>query len=158
MDRKSRHGSPFSGRYPKFPLLKCLGIGLFFLTLAGCTTVATNPYNEPGAGPSPSQAAVNACHPIAHLQCIYLTGRETLNDGADLKFTFHWWRMSYIGRACEEQYGRTVGWIVEGVSAIPHYAAIAVGNVAATLAYPFRNRREADEEEQSGLESAERGE
>ena len=108
------------------------------ILLGGCTTVAKNPWDEPGAGPSPSQLAVDACNPIGHLQCIYLTGRETWQDGTEGKFTFHWWRMSYIGRACEEQYGRTTGVILEAIFAVPHYTAMAFGNAAAALTAPFR--------------------
>lgn len=123
----------------------------FFLLaslLTGCTTVAKNPYDQPGAGPSPSELAVDACNPIGHLQCIYLTGRETWQDGRAGKFTFHWWRMSYIGRACEKQYGRTTGVILESLFAIPHYTAMALGNAAAALTAPFR-REEDDNTEPS---------
>lgn len=107
-------------------------------TLGACTTVAQDPYEQTGAGPSPAEEAVDACNLRGHLQCIYLTGRETLADGAQLKWTRHWWRMSYIGRACERRYGRTTGILLEGLFAIPHYSAIAIGNGLATLARPFR--------------------
>ncbi len=126
--------------------------------LSGCTTVATNPYDEPGAGPSPSALAVDACNPIGHMKCIYLTGREVLADGADGKFTFHWWRMSYIGRACEDQYGRTAGVIAEALFAIPHYSAIAIGNTLAVLAYPFRRNRDDEDGDGEGDSVAERPE
>lgn len=117
-------------------------LALALVTLGGCTTVAINPYDQPGAPPSPSQQAVDACNPLGHLQCIYLTGKETLNDAANMQYTFHWWRMSYIGRACEKQYGRTTGVILEALFAIPHYTAMAIGNSLGTLAAPFRNNNE----------------
>lgn len=115
---------------------------LAMTTLGGCTTVAKNPYDQPGAPPSPSRQAVDACTPLGHLQCIYLTGRETLEDAANLQYTFHWWRMSYIGRACEKQYGRTTGVILEALFAIPHYTAMAIGNALGTLAAPFHDTSE----------------
>lgn len=137
-------GSGKSRGYPKkartiFPLL-CAAF------LFGCTTMAEYPYDQPGAGPSPAEQAVNACNLKGHLQCIYLTARDTAADGAQLQWTRHWWRMSYIGRACERQHGRTTGLIVEGLFAIPHYTAMAIGNGLATVAYPFR-REDSPEDE-----------
>ncbi len=85
---------------------------------------------------------MNACNPRGHLQCIYLTGRETLEDAAQLQWTRHWWRMSYIGRACEQQYGRRTGVILEAAFALPHYSAMAIGNALGTLSYPFRRDEE----------------
>lgn len=109
----------------------------FSALLVACTSVA--PYPD-DAVPLANQI-VNQCSFRAHLQCIGLTGKETLADGANLQWTRHWGRMSYIGQACEKQYGRTTGLILESLFAIPHYSAIAIGNSAATLAYPFRSRQ-----------------
>ncbi len=108
--------------------------------------MAEYPYDQPGAGPSPAVLAVDACNLRGHLQCIHLTARDTLADGAQLQWTRHWWRMSYIGQACERQYGRTTGLIVESLFAIPHYSAMAIGNGLATFAYPFRRREDPEED------------
>lgn len=124
------------------PWFKCMISMIGISLLAACTSVAPDPYAEPGAGPSPAEQTVNACNLRGHLQCIHLTGKEVLEDGAQGQWTRHWWRMSYIGRACEEQYGRTTGVIVEGLFAVPHYFAIGFGNAAAAMTYPFREKQE----------------
>ena len=64
---------------------------------------------------------INQCNIIDHFKCIYLTGKETLSDGYERKWTRHWFRMSYIGKACEQQHGRTTAVILESLFALPHY-------------------------------------
>ena len=71
---------------------------------------------------------VNKCTPLDHLKCVYITGVEVIEDGLQGKATRHWWRKSYIGRACTEQYGNTFGNVFEGFFAVPHYFMIAVVN------------------------------
>ncbi|MFS4469741.1 hypothetical protein [Maribacter sp. 2210JD10-5] len=78
---------------------------------------------------------MNRCTPFQHLKCVYITGKEVFKDGRAGKSTRHWWRMSYIGRACVDQYGTVAGNIYEGLFAIPHYSAMAVGNIVGLLAY-----------------------
>ena len=71
---------------------------------------------------------VNKCTPWHHLQCVYITGSEVYQDGRNGKHTRHWWRMSYIGRACSDQYGKTFGHIFEGLFVVPHYIGVGLGN------------------------------
>ena len=81
------------------------------------------------------RAFVHRCTPWHHLKCVYITGKEVFNDGLNGKATRHWWRMSYIGSACTDQYGKVAGTIYEGLFAIPHYLAMAVGNAVGLAAY-----------------------
>jgi len=78
---------------------------------------------------------VNRCTPWHHLKCVYITGKEVFKDGRQGKATRHWWRMSYIGRACVDQYGKFLGTIYEALFAIPHYLAMGVGNLVGLVAY-----------------------
>jgi hypothetical protein len=80
---------------------------------------------------------VSECSFTAHMTCIYVTGSETIRDGRQLKWTRHWFRMSYIGRSCEEQHGRSAGIFVESVFAIPHYVGIGIANTLSVLLYPL---------------------
>jgi hypothetical protein len=80
---------------------------------------------------------VNRCTPWHHLRCIYITGKEVFKDGKNGKATRHWWRMSYVGRVCVDKYGKFLGTIYESLFAIPHYAAMAVGNAVGFAAYIF---------------------
>ena len=100
-----------------------------FLVLGGCTSIQSMPDIQ--------EDRLTGCNFVQHLRCIYLTGGETIDDGLQLKWTRHWFQMSYIGRACERQYGRTVALILESLFAIPHYAFIAIGNGFAAMASPF---------------------
>ncbi len=79
----------------------------------------------------------DACNLIEHFKCVYVTGKETLEDGFEGKFTRHWWRMSYIGEACQRRYGKNFSYVFEAFFAIPHYSAIAIGNTGAALLSPF---------------------
>lgn len=81
---------------------------------------------------------VNKCTPWHHLQCMYITGTEVYEDGRVGKSTRHWWRMSYIGRACTDQYGRTFGRIFEGLFVVPHYMGVALGNGIGYIVYLVR--------------------
>lgn len=85
---------------------------------------------------------VNKCTPWHHLQCVYITGTEVYNDGREGQSTRHWWRMSYIGRACTAQYGTTFGQIFEGFFAIPHYIGIGIGNGIGYMVYLVRGSPE----------------
>jgi hypothetical protein len=67
--------------------------------------------------------------------CVYITGTEVYEDGSEGKSTRHWWRMSYIGRACKEKYGRRFGKIFEGIFAVPHYIGVGIGNGIGYLVY-----------------------
>ena len=73
---------------------------------------------------------VNDCTPKSHLKCVYITFQEVYKDGSEGKSTRHWWRMSYIGKACTKQHGTTFGQIFEGAFAIPHYLGVGIGNGA----------------------------
>jgi hypothetical protein len=94
---------------------------------------------------NPPELGDSSCNFTGHLQCIYLTGKETLSDGLEGKWTRHWFRMSYIGRACEQQYGRTTGVVLESLFALPHYFLIGIGNGAAAMVAPFNPRPNEDE-------------
>ena len=85
---------------------------------------------------------VNKCTPWQHMRCVYITGTEVYKDGSEGKSTRHWWRMSYIGRACTAQYGVVFGKIFEAVFVVPHYIAIGVGNAVGYTAYLFRRSPE----------------
>ncbi len=76
---------------------------------------------------------VSACNIVEHMRCVYLTGKETIDDGLERKWTRHWFRMSYIGKACERQHGRTTAVILETLFAIPHYFMIGIGNAGAAI-------------------------
>ncbi len=78
---------------------------------------------------------VNRCTPWHHLKCVYITGKEVFKDGKEGRSTRHWWRMSYIGRACVDQYGKFLGAIYEALFAVPHYLAMGVGNLVGIIAY-----------------------
>ncbi|AXT50337.1 hypothetical protein D1818_05655 [Aquimarina sp. BL5] len=85
---------------------------------------------------------VNKCTPWHHMQCVYITATEVYKDGSEGKSTRHWWRMSYIGRACTAQHGTVFGQIFEGFFAIPHYIAIGAGNGIAYMVYLVRGSPE----------------
>ncbi len=81
---------------------------------------------------------VNRCTLRNHLKCVYITGQEVFKDGSQGKKTRHWWRMSYIGRACVKEYGVILGTVYEAIFAIPHYVSIAFGNGFGMLVYLFK--------------------
>ncbi|WP_299215491.1 hypothetical protein [uncultured Aquimarina sp.] len=85
---------------------------------------------------------VNKCTPWHHMQCVYITATEVYKDGSEGKSTRHWWRMSYIGRACTAQHGTTFGQIFEGFFAIPHYIGISIGNSIGYIKYLVRGSPE----------------
>ena len=114
-----------------FPLLKCLLLLVFSLFVVACTSIKPMPDNPVGL------TAVDSCNIKGHMMCVYLTGKETLSDGFEGKWTRHWFRMSYIGKACEQQYNRTTAVILESLFAIPHYSLIAIGNGATAIVSPF---------------------
>ncbi len=89
---------------------------------------------------------VNKCKPWHHLQCVYITGTEVYKDGVKGESTRHWWRMSYIGKACTDQHGTVFGKIFEGVFAIPHYIGVGIGNGAGFIVYLVRGSPEKIEE------------
>lgn len=85
---------------------------------------------------------VSACNITEHMRCIYLTGKETISDGLERKWTRHWFRMSYIGMACERQHGRTTAVILETLFALPHYFAMGIGNAGAAILSPFLQKND----------------
>lgn len=101
------------------------------LCIAACTSV------KPMAENTARLPAVSACNITEHMRCIYLTGKETISDGLERKWTRHWFRMSYIGKACEQQHGRPTAVILETLFALPHYFAIGIGNAGAAILSPF---------------------
>ncbi|MBL4592702.1 MAG: hypothetical protein JKX68_02680 [Flavobacteriales bacterium] len=84
---------------------------------------------------------VNHCTPWHHAQCVLITGTEVYEDGRDGKKGRHWWRMSYIGRACTDKYGKVLGTIFEGIWAIPHYTGVVIGSGFGYLVYVVRGPR-----------------
>ena len=87
---------------------------------------------------------VNQCTPWHHVKCVLITGTEVYEDGRDGKKIRHWWRMSYIGTACKDRYGKVFGTIFEGFFVIPHYAGIAIGSAFGYLVYAARGPRNPD--------------
>ena len=85
---------------------------------------------------------VNKCTPLDHLKCVYITGKEVYEDGRQGKSTRHWWRMSYIGRACKDQHGSKFGHAFEGFFAVPHYISIAIANGISYVVYIVRGAPE----------------
>lgn len=85
---------------------------------------------------------VNKCTPWHHLQCVYITGTEVYKDGSEGKSTRHWWRMSYIGRACTAQHGTVFGQLYEGFFAVPHYISMGIGNGIGYMVYLLRGSPE----------------
>ena len=94
------------------------------------------------AMPKKNEVVIGGCNIIEHMKCVYITGKETLQDGLQGKWTRHWFRMSYIGRACEREYGSTLAILLESLFAIPHYTLIAIGNSIAAIASPFVSKKE----------------
>ena len=91
-------------------------------------------------GQTDSTASYIPCSHRGHVECIRITGREVFQHGAEGRWSEHWWRMSYIGRACEERLGRPKGVALESLFALPHYMAMGVMNVAGLVKYGFRSR------------------
>ena len=81
---------------------------------------------------------VNRCTPWHHLKCVYITAKEVYKDGKEGRSTRHWWRMSYIGKACSNKYGMVLGTIYESLFAIPHYMTMALVNALGLVAYLFK--------------------
>ena len=85
---------------------------------------------------------VNHCTPWHHAQCVLITGTEVYEDGRDGKKGRHWWRMSYIGRACADKHGKVLGIFFEGVWAIPHYTGVIIGSGFGWMVYAARGPRD----------------
>lgn len=85
---------------------------------------------------------VNQCTPWHHMKCVMITGTEVFEDGRDGKKVRHWWRMSYIGRACTDRYGTAFGKIFEGIWVVPHYSGVAIGSGFGYLVYAVRGPRD----------------
>jgi len=90
------------------------------------------------------------------VECIRITGREVFQHGAEGRWSEHWWRMSYIGRACEERLGRPKGVALETLFALPHYMAMGVMNVAGLTKHALSKKRDRSdsEKEKTGLSSS----
>jgi len=112
-----------------FGLVVCVTIN--FLLLSACTTVQQMPAQSDGA------QFVNACNIQGHVRCMYLTAIESTEDGWRNKWARHWFSMSYIGKACEKEYGRTVAVLIESLFAIPHYFLLALGNGFSSIVSPL---------------------
>ena len=89
------------------------------------------------------------CSHRGHVECIRITGREVFRHGAEGRWSEHWWRMSYIGRACEERLGRPKGVFLETLFALPHYMAMGVMNVAGFTKYAFSGKHDPTNSEKS---------
>jgi hypothetical protein len=72
---------------------------------------------------------VRQCSPKGHWQCVKLTAEEVFFDGVRGKWSRHWWRMSYIGRACKHEKSKAAGHIIEGIFAVPHYIGVGIMNI-----------------------------
>ena len=86
--------------------------------------------------------SVNQCTPWHHLQCVVITGTEVYEDGRDGKKGRHWWRMSYIGKACTDKHGRFLGIIFEGIWAVPHYTGVVIGSGFGWAVFSIRGPRD----------------
>ncbi len=104
------------------------------LVINNDSTVETSAYDK-------GLKNVNHCTPWDHMKCVMITGTEVYEDGRDGKKVRHWWRMSYIGRACTDRHGKVFGTIFEGIWAIPHYTGVAIGSGFGYLVYAARGPR-----------------
>lgn len=131
---------------PRITIQHIICTAVLVLSMAGCTVIRDDAGRPKDDELFAAGRDVSACTVQAHLKCIYLTGAETIADGRRAQWTRHWFRMSYIGRACEARYGKTTGIILESLFAAPHYLGIALGNTLSVALYPLR-RWDADQSE-----------
>ncbi|MBW1298057.1 hypothetical protein [Aquimarina litoralis] len=89
-------------------------------------------------------AIVDQCSLRGHLRCVYTTGKEVYRDGRNGKKTIHWWRMSYIGRACTRQFGKRIGFFYEAFFAVPHYIGIFFGNLLGYSVFLILGKRDSN--------------
>ena len=116
-----------------------------FLFIVLCTMASVLSYSQEQYD-SEQQAIVNKCTPLDHIRCVLITSAEVYEDGKSGKATRHWWKMSYIGRACVAEHGEVIGKLMEGIFAIPHYTTMAIVNSIGVIVYVIkkpRKRREA---------------
>lgn|GEM_PF-1166983 len=76
-----------------------------------------------------------------HAQCVRITGREVFHHGLEGRWSPHWWRMSYVGRACERENGRKRAVAYEALFAFPHYTSMFFINVAGLTKRAFTQRK-----------------
>lgn len=96
-----------------------------------CTSIKQMPADSIGL------TAISSCNVIEQVKCAILTTKETIDDGGNGEWTRHWFRMSYIGKTCEKQYGRTTAVILESIFAVPHYSIIAISNSISAISSIF---------------------
>lgn len=83
-----------------------------------------------------------------HAQCVRITGKEVFNHGLEGRWSPNWWRMSYIGRACERENGRKKAVAYEALFAFPHYTSMFFINVAGLTKRAFTPRKKRVKHEQ----------
>jgi len=108
-------------------MIKKFFILVALLQTISCTSVRPMPADSIGL------TTISSYNVIEQVKCAILTTKETIDDGFEGKWARHWFRMSYIGKTCERQYGRTTAVILESIFAIPHYFIIAVTNSTTAL-------------------------
>jgi len=125
---------------------------LLGISTALCLTVLLGQHALAQGQTDPAEAYVPCSH-RGHVECIRITGREVFQHGAEGRWSEHWWRMSYIGRACEERLGRPKGVFLETLFAVPHYMAMGVMNAAGLTKYAFSKKHDRShcEHENKGL-------
>ncbi|MHA7057466.1 hypothetical protein ACWGOQ_0009635 [Aquimarina sp. M1] len=87
-------------------------------------------------------ANVDQCSLKGHLRCVYTTGKEVYRDGRQGRKTNHWWRMSYIGRACTRKWGKRAGIFYEALFVLPHYLGIFIGNLVGYCMFLLVGKKE----------------
>jgi len=99
---------------------------------------------------------VQFCNHKGHALCIKITAKEVFADGANGKWSHHWKRMSYIGKACVKEHGKKKGKALEAVFAPGHYFAMFWVNVAGLTKYGFSKKNKKKGEELKTLNTANR--
>jgi len=121
--------------------IKQLIIAVFFFTHLNPSKCFSLPTDTVEIVYQKGLSTVNHCTPWDHMKCVLITGGEVFEDGRDGKKVRHWWRMSYIGRACSKRYGTTFGRIFEGMWVVPHYTGVAIGSSFGYITYAIRGPR-----------------
>jgi hypothetical protein len=83
---------------------------------------------------------VEYCNAKGHALCIKVTAKEVFEDGANGRWSDHWYRMSYIGEACVNEHGKSKGKALEAVFAPGHYFAMFWVNLAGLTKHGFSKK------------------
>jgi hypothetical protein len=112
-------------------------ISLVCFSLTGVAQEAENP--------------IQYCNRKGHALCVKITAKEVFEDGSKGKWSRHWKRMSYIGKACVSEHGEEKGKALEAVFAPGHYFAMFWVNVAGLTKYGFSKKEKKKKEAEASL-------